>query len=474
MNGANVKQLYESFGPQGFYDKITACLKEGRENPSGENALQPEQIDLQEMAIGVLGERNYIRLGERYARRRGDPSAVELTFYGDAKTGARYEALDQSSNWRSDPGAVLREAGETGADLAAFSAITGQIAYNAIGKGWNNAEMVGDRLYYNFPTEFSGQKIPWLSNLFTSPGNPYVGDSDIQPGMPYPEASLGPRWVSSPKNFKKGSLLSLSLEFMLFDRTGQAGARGLEALGKAVRYQKEYMQLRVMMGFNPIGALTSNIAAPWGYNLNGTYMTVYNTGTSNFTNAMGATPLVDFTSLNQGVLLRSRILDPDTGRPMNLGAPKTLFVMPNQVWFARRILTATNVRSIYPAYSAASVNAPGNVQVDSANPVEWKLEVLTSPIAQQILAQATVNPAGVAGAGSGGVNSSAQIQSMWWMLGEPLECLWYAQIFDFKREQAVAGNIRELEQDLKLRYKVSEMGVPFWYDPRNALFFYNT
>lgn len=469
MNGANVKQLYESLGPRGFYDKLTTCLREGE--------LKAEQIDLKEMAIGLLGERAFMKLGERYAQRRGDPSAIELCQYGDRKTGGEYDRLEEGAGWFSDPATVLREAGEA-VDVASFSAITGQIAYNAIGKGWNNAEMIGDKLFYNFPTEFSGQKIPWLSNLFTNHGNAYVGDGDIHPGIDYPEATLGPRWVQSPPVLKKGAILSLSLEFMLFDRTGQAGTKGLEALGKAVRYQKEYMQLRTLFAYNPIGPLTANSGGVvsgrnFGYNLNGVNINSFNTSTTNFQNAQASTPLVDYTSLANALTLRSFILDPDTGRPMLLSQPKTLFVMPGQVWNAKRILTATQYRTIYPAYSAASVAAPGNVQVDSANPIDWNLQIITSPIAQQIASQATLNPAGVAGTGGGGVNASSQYEA-WWMLGDFQEALWYAQIFDFKSEQAIAGNIREFQNDIKLRFKVSEMGVPFWYDPRQVLFFYNS
>lgn len=466
MNGANVKQLHESLGPTGFYHKITECLREG--------ALKHEQIDLQEMAIGMLGERAYMKLGERYSQRRGDASAIELCQHGDSRTGAQYAKLEESAGWFSDPATVLREAGEA-VDVAGFSAITGQIAYNAIGKGWNNAEMIGDRIFKNFPTEFSGQKIPWLSNIFGS----QPGDGDIHPGMDYPETTFGPRYVTSPPVLKKGGILSVSLEFMLFDRTGQAGSMGLEKLGQAIRYQKEYMQLRTLMAYNPVGPLTANSGSTvnnrnFGYNLNGSYLGQYNTSGSNFINAQGSTPLVDYTSLANALQLRSQILDPDTGRPMLLSQPKTLFVMPGAVWAAKRILNATETRTTYPGYGASTPAAPGNVQLIAGNPIEWNLQILTSPIAQQIAAQAALSPAGVAGTGSANTVNAESQYSAWWMLGDFPEALWYAEIFPFRSEQAIAGNIREFQSDIKLRFKVSEMGVPFWYDPRQILFFYNS
>ena len=455
MNGANVKQLYESLGPRGFYEKITACLREGE--------LKPEQVDLKEMALGILGERAYTRLGELYARRQGDPEAVQLLKYGERSTADDYKRLEEGSSWTEDPSRILREAGES-VDVSAFSAITGQIAFNYIAKGWQNAEMVGDRIFRNMPTEFSGQKIPWLSNLF----GPYTGDTDIHPGIDYPEATFGPRYIQTPRVLKKGGILSISLEFFLFDRTGQAGAQGLTKLGEAIRYQKEYAQLKVFMGYAPIGSMAAIAGAPWAYNLNGTSYSTYLTSGSSYVNALASTPLTDWTAVNQVIYLRSKILDPDSGRPIVLGPPKDLFVMPQNMMLAKRILTATSTQTIYPAYGATSVNPPGNVKFESGNPVNWNINLLTSPIAYQLLLGAGQNPVG-----TGGTPTATQINAYWWM-GDFQESFAYAEIFPFKSEQAISGNIREFQSDIKLRFKVSEMGVPFVYDPRFTQFVYNT
>ena len=471
MNGANVKQLYESLGPRGFYDKITSCLQEGKVNPNSENALKPEDIDLKEIFIGMFGERAFSKMGEKYLRRQGDASAVQLCTYGDPKTTGHFSKLEEGESWYSDPGMLLREAGDA-VDVSGFSAITGQIAYNYINKGWENAEMVGDRLFTTRPTEFSGQKIPWLSNLF----GPYSGDLDIHPGMDYPETTFGGRYIQSPRVLKKGGILSISLEFLLFDRTGQAGSMGLEKLGQAIRYQKEYAQLRVFMGYNPIGPGTSMAiaAAPWGYALgtgtgSPTYLGTYLTAGSNYVNALASTPLVDWTSVNQAIYLRSKIIDPDSGRPIALGPGKDLFVMPQQLMIAKRIVNATSTQTVFPGYSVSSPAAPGNVKLDSANPITWNLNLMTSPIAYNLLTNATTNPAAV---GSSQLTAT-QINAFWWY-GDFKEAFSYFEIFPFRSEQAIAGNIREFQSDIKLRFKVSEMGVPAVWDPRNVQFFYNT
>lgn len=459
MKASEFRQLYESAGPRATVDTVGKLLREGK--------VSGHDLDLRECFLAVCGEEAYSKLGARYAQRKavgrdGEKYVPVIEAYHDNPD--KFDAQEKQLSWTDDAAEILREAGE-GVDLSAFSAITGQIAFNTIGKGWNNAEFVGDQLFAPYPTQFSGEKIPWLSNVFGAT----PGDGDIHPQMPYPETTLGPRWINTPRVFKKGGILSLSLEFILFDRTGQAqAAETLEKLGKGIRYQKEYMQLRVFMGYNPTGPLTTNASGQYAYNLNGVAYGPYLTAGANYVNAQGSTPLTDYTSVNNSLYLRSKILDPDTGRPIVYGPPDDLFVMPFAMMNAKRILTATGTQTIFPGYSAASPAAPGNVKIEGGNPVDWKINLMTSPIAYQILLQATIDPAGNAGA----VTSTKA--NAYWFSGQFKEALRYAEIFAFRTEQAAPQNIRQFEQDMQVRVKCSEMGVPFWYDPRFVNFFYNT
>lgn len=451
MKGQSFRQLYESMGPKGTYHKIVECLREGE--------LTPADFSLKELFLGCCGESAYVELGRRYGATGGAGATEPKIAKIDE---AEYDRLENATAWTGDTERILQEAGEA-VDVSAFAAIVGQLAFNAIGKGWEQPEFVGDRIFRNYPTPFSGEKIPWLSNIFGAT----PGDSDIHPLQRYPEVTFGPRWIQTPRAMKKGGILSLSMEFVLFDRTAQA-MQGFEKLGRAIRFDKEYAQIRVFMGYNPTGPLTSTATAPFAYNLNGTSYGTYLTSGSNYVNSQSGTPLVDYTSINQAIYLRSKILDPDSGRPINLGPPKDLFVMPFQVMHAKRILTATGATTYYPSPGTASVPAPGVVKFESGNPINWNINLLTSPIAYQLLLQAGANPAGVAGA-----LSSTQINAYWWA-GDFQEAFWYAEIFPFRTEQAMPNNIRQFEQDVQMRWKLSEMGVPFSYDPRNVEFFYNT
>lgn len=425
MKGQNFRQLYESMGPQGTYQKIVECLATGD--------LKPDDFELKELYIGCCGERSYVERGRRFAQMQHTLQAPRLIPEDE------YRGNDR---WLDNPGQILREAGEA-VDVSAFSAITGQLYVTAVNKGWENAEAVSDRIFTNFPTQLSGEKIPWLSNIFGAT----PGDSDIHPGMNYPELTFGPRWITSPRTKKKGGILSLSMEFMLFDRTGQAGSMGGEKVGEAIRYDKEYLCLRMFLGLDQ------------SYNLNGTAYNTYLTTGTNYVNAQSATPLVDYTSVNNAIYLFSKILDPDTGRPIRIGMPPDMFVMPFAVMNAKRILTATGTQTVYPGYSAATPPAPGNVKFDSGNPINWGINLMTSPIAYQLLINSGL--------------TATQANAYWWS-GDFKKTFYYAENFPFQSFQAAPQNLKDFEQDIQLRFKVREMGAPFVWDPRYTCEFFNT
>lgn len=422
MKGQSFRQLYESLGPVGTVQMVSEGLASGE--------LKPEDFSLKELAIGICGEAWYLSLGRNTTGAHPQRALLhEATNEGNP---------DAWGHWVTNPTDLL-EAGE-GVDVSAFSAITGQLFFNKINEGWKNADFVGDSLYTNYPTKLDGEKIPWISHIFTQ------GDTDIHAGLNYPEAVFGPRWITTPRCTKQGHILSLTKEMVFFDRTGQV-LRAAQEVGWALRYNKEYRQLNVFLG------LVNN------YNLNGTAYNTYLTSGSNYVNAQSSTPLVDYTSLNQALYLFSKILDPDTGRPIVV-TPKDLFVMPFNMMNAKRILTATSTQTVYPAYSATSVNPPGNVKFEAGNPIPWTLGLFTSPIAYQILVT------------TGGLTATQA--NAYWFVGDFKESFYYAENWPFETFQAPAQNIREFENDIVSRFKCSERGTPFVYDPRYTCEFWDT
>lgn len=331
----------------------------------------------------------------------------------------------------------LLEAGE-GVDVSAFSNITGQIFYNKILEGWTLVTKMSDQLVSTVSTKLDGEKMPWLSHVISE------GDA-IRPGGNYPEANFSERYIETPATTKYGMIVSVTKEAIFFDLTGQM-MRAAGEVGEKLGYNKEKRVLKLVLG------LTNS------YKLNGTSLNTYLTSGSNWINSASSSPLVDWTSLEQAYILFSKIKDPDTNLPI-IVEPKDVFVMPAKYFTASRIANATEVETTYPGYGASSPAAPGNVKMKTGNPVPWKMTPITSPLAYQLLVD------------SGLTDTQAR---EYWYIGDFKKAFAYMENWPLTVSQAPAGNVKEFEQDIVVRYKASERGVPAVMDPRYVAKFTNT
>lgn len=407
MLGQNLKQLYESQGAAG----CVGLLNEGLQ--SGE--FKPEDFSLRELAESFCGHEWVRRLNPRNV--------------------SRFSVMD------------VTEAGE-GVDVSAFSNITGQIFYNKILTGWNQATLIGDKLADTVPTDLDGEKMPWLSHV--------VGEGeDIQPGQVYPETSFGERYIETPATTKQGQICSVTKEMIFFDRTGQA-LRAAGEVGMRLGYNKERQIIQGAMG------VTNS------YKLNGTsyntYLATDPPVLPTWLNKLSGTPLTDYTALNQAFKMSQKVLDPDTGEPLvDMGNFKDLFVMPAKWIDARRIVGADRFATTYPGYQA-TVTAPGNVKMEGGrgDAIPWNLNVITSPIAYQQL----ILPAG-------GSLTAAQANE-YWFIGDFKRAFAWMQNWPLTVVQAPANHIKDFEQDIVIRWKSSHRGKFAVLEPRCVFNLYST
>jgi hypothetical protein len=337
----------------------------------------------------------------------------------------------------------LMEAGD-GVDVTAFAHITGQIFFNKIADGWERADRIGESLTYHYPTKLDGERIPWIGHVRS------LGE-EVHPGMPYTETSMGERYVDTPRCQKQGEILSLTKEAIFFDHTGQM-LRGSEELGEALAYNKEEMILAVILGIYNT------------YTLNGVNSNTYQQSTDPqttpnlYTNRQTNTPFVDWTSINNYYILSPRILDPDSGLPLVM-KPKMLLVMPPRVIQANRVVNGTQTRNTYPGYGVASPAAPGNVTtIAEGSALPDKLTVMTSSIAYNLL----LNPP----ANSGFTPLTQAQADDTWFIGDPQRSFYWMENWPLQIEQAPVGNLRQFEQDIMMRWKVSFRGQCAVFDPR--------
>jgi len=408
--GQCLRTMWESMGPEGCLMNLKSCLESGR--------LRAGDFSLKEIALSFCGRQWYERLNPMMT--------------------SRYGMMP------------IMEAGE-GVDVSAFSNITGQIFYNRILEGWKNATLVADRIFDRFPTTLDGEKMPWLSHVIQE-GQP------IHPGMPYPEANFGERYVTTPSTTKYGLIVSVTKEMIFFDRTGQA-LRAAGETGFKLGYNKEKRCLVVFLGM-----LNS-------YNLNGTTFNTYLTGPQSppsYANAQSGTPLVDYSSVQAALTLASQILDPDTLNPLDNIEMKDLFVMPARLLHARALVGATEFWGTYPAFnsSPAATQPYGNLQMHSPTPL-GRMELMTSNIAYQLMVNGSIYAPAFTPL------TSTQVNDRWW-IGDFKRSFAYMENWPITVVQAPNQSIKEFEQDIVLRYKASERGTPAIIDPRYTFALYNS
>lgn len=407
--GQNLRSLCENYGPDWTVKKLGQCLRSGQ--------LRSTDFSIKELAEAFCGQEWVRRL---HPSGRGEFSVARS----------------------------LMEAGE-GVDVAAFQHITGQIFFNRIKDGWENATLVGEKLTDKFPTQLDGERVPWLGHIIDE-GEP------IHPGTEYPMTSFGERYVDTPRTQKWGLTTWLTKEMVFFDRTGQA-MKSAGEVGWKLGYNKEKRILCLVLGL-----INS-------YKLNGTAYNTYLQAPQSvpaYVNAQSGTPLIDYTSVQTALTLASQILDPDTKNPLDGIEFKQLFVMPANLFHARRLVAATEYWNTQPGFAAATTAPEGNIQMHSINPV-GQLEVLTSPIAYQLFTNTTVyNPQWTP-------LTATQTNAYWW-IGQFLRSFWYMENWPFTVIQAPPNNQREFDSDLVVGWKASERGVPAVQDPRYTFEFFNT
>jgi hypothetical protein len=401
LNGSSIRTLVESVGTTEASNRLVGLLKS--------KEVRPEDFSLRELAETFCGHEWYRQLNPR--------------------------------NFAS-PTVSLTEAGDA-VDVTAFGNITGQFLYSKIHEGWNAAGFIGDDLFQTVPTQFDGEKIPGIGRI------PSEGES-IHPGMPYPEAGLGEHYFQTPSTNKHGMIVSVTKEAIFFDRTGLLAQRA-QAVGERLRVNKEKRQLATFAGVTiTIGNETFN-----GNNhvWRGTTYNTYSTSANAIgINAKASSPLTDWTSVEQALLLFSALKDPDTNLPI-LIRPDTLVVMPAKLFTAKRIVSATEIRTTVPGYATSGTPQ----QFISGNVID-NYAILSSPLLYQILQDSGI---------------SATNAADHWYVGQRKKGFWYMENWPLTTVTAPANSIKEFEQDIVLRVKASERGVPWVADPRFNAKMYN-
>jgi len=309
-----------------------------------------------------------------------------------------------------------------GIDVTAFLNVTKQIVFSQILESYHSELFVMSRLVETIPTQFDGEKIPGA-------GSPADSGREIHPGMPYPNADFVEDYVETPKTVKRGLIVSVTKEAVFFDRTHLILDRAAQ-VGETLAFQKEKRLLDTVLGITNTFRWKGKGYATYCSGANDPYI-----------NAVSSNPLGDWESLEKAENLFANMLDPNTREPI-LIEPDTVLVMPQRRGAAYRLF--------HPAAEFSQNVSDTNTLSSVPNPY-GHYRVIASRIAYRRLVDHGVTAANAAG---------------YWYLGNFRKAFAYMENWPITVTQSASGSEADFEQDIVVRFKASERGVPAVLNPR--------
>lgn len=280
-----------------FYTGIQS-LREAAQRDRSENVLDRLVEDIETMVAEEASELQSLSL------RRLFEATVE---------DGRSHIDDMDPNYRGM--SRYREAADA-VNTSLFANTMGQIIYTEMLKAYKMPELIGDRLVTVHQTQFSGEKIPGVTE---------IGDQVemVGEGMPYPRALVGECFIETPETIKRGMIVDVTKETLFFDRTNLVLQRA-SGVGKYIAINREKRILDVVLGISTV------------YKRNGQAAVA----TYGSDNTVSSNALIDWTDLAAAETKFSAITNPDTGEPIVITA-NSLIVPPALRVEANRIANAT-------------------------------------------------------------------------------------------------------------------------------------
>lgn len=316
---------------------------------------------------------------------------------------------------------------EAGVDSSAFANITGQIVFSEVMEAFNDPVFLADQLTRRVPTQFSGEKIPGIGR---------IGDEAeiVGEGEAYPLAGLSEEWVETPETTKRGFIVPVTKEAVFFDRTGLVLTRASE-VAQWLAVNKEKRVLDVVLGITSTYRRNGETSAVATYG--------DNSGSHDWDNLAASNGLVDWTDIENALLLFDDLTDPNTGEPI-LVNPNTLIVPTALSFTAQRIVSATEIREVTNTNTTTlSGNPLGGQRPGGSN---GNLRILSNQYVKARTSSATT-----------------------WFIGDPMAAFYYMENWPVTTTQAPTNSEMEFTHDIVQRYKVSERGAAAAYEPRRMV-----
>lgn len=311
-------------------------------------------------------------------------------------------------------GTVLLEAADA-VSTTHFSDILGQFTYAQVLDVFERAGLIGDMLMNTVPAGSIHEEI--------IPGVGRLGDEAEAVGEAeeYPRVGPGKESITVPKKTKDGFIVPITAELIWEDKTGlvlQRAGEATEAL--AITLEKE--KLDTALGITTSYRRNKGAAQA-------TYADSHTNG--DFDNLAATNALVDYTDIENALLLFDAMTDPNTGEPITVGGNLQLVVPTALSMTASNILNTTNLK--IGADSAA-------VQMQVNNPLSVAgrtIDVITSPYVKARTSSATT-----------------------WFIGDFKRAFAYYEVWPVRLDRRDGNTDAAFYRDIVTEVKVSRMGAP--------------
>ncbi len=332
--------------------------------------------------------------------------------------------IPDGSEWvrTLDPCGALSLTESEGVDSTAFMNVTGRIISAKIRESYEHESFVASKLISAIPSRLSRERIPGVSRINSDA-------MQVQEGMPYPNAGVAEEYVDTPETSKHGLIVPVTREAVFFDLTGLVLKRASE-VGEILGANREKRILDVILG------VTNT------YSLNGTAYNTYYAASDNgpWVNKLTANELEDWSDVDAAEQLFNAMCDDATGDPILMN-PNTVLLMPGK------------------RFAAAQVFYPGNVSLSNASRTqEVSLKNLLGDyrVESSAYAYRRLISSGVA----------ATDATKYWFIGDFRRAFAYVENWGLTVSRSSAYSEASFSQDILVRYKASERGVPAVLDPR--------
>lgn len=415
--GKFIRDWAEVHGPVDASRKFSEALQKGE--------ISTHDVSFRELAESICGP----------------DWALKLQGAGAQSLSAVAASVSNSGQWVPN----YRAFAETGdaVDSSQFADITGQILFNEIKTRYEAAPMLSDQLVSTVPItngNLGTQKTPWLGAIVDAPS------INVQPGMPYPATGFGQQYITYPAPGKFGLICRITMEMLYSDLTQQAREAAGD-VGLRTRQEKEERVLSVVLG------LLNN------HSWNGSTYNTYQT-TTPWINVQSGQTLVDWTEIEMMEQLLKEMVDPVSGKAINV-QPTALLVMPRKLYTARRVLTATEVRTGDGASTTQATYAD--------SPLSKMYPVLDSIYAYNLLTGSAATDTEYVK--HGGLTASQAKE--YCFLGDFPRAFVWRQVYPLRVIPAPPNNLDDFNKDIVFQIKSSEFGVAGVRDPRYVVKLYN-